>query len=1000
MNSPGIYTNEQENDIVPDANDDVAPNDSIGRNPLNEIPQHATPKRAGKEVMDTDSPTPRASSRKLYRDLFPHPSNSARATPAGTSSSEGSSFSNPALKRVSASLIPRASLRGLADRTSPRSASAYFARRPLYSTESEIPATSGTSNSSIAGSSLVRAVAAPIQTPALSGSDTDDEEIPDLVAIDTTPVGAVARNPIPASPIPVVALAALAKEQHRRVLDMEFYDNEYPTHTFTPVERKYFKLNDSDSRAEVKTAIFEPEIENNCSICFQSADLEGVEELFSCQGCINGCQKLPCKTKYHLSCILKYNSGHYNFQYAARPECQDKLLCPLHCCAYCDNKSMKQTAYMGGKLTECALCLRSFHTNTCLPAGMKSFEVTFTVNGAKHRTEMMICPKHVTEAKPIRKHIDRCFDCAKTKDLIRCRTCIRSFHRECVSKYVQTVDRRPACADQCVSCMCQDPMKVGTPVLVLWTEANRSSFHLAHIRDWYMYPNKDRCSNRNFNRIGYCVVQWVYEKPKDQFSLVAVGNVTDLEMTYLPLAGANVSLWKKTLNSYDAWENMPTIYKKVKKEISSCKYTQRPLKQGTFHETEPCKCVGDARCTTAECPYFLESFECPAACNKKGPCQNRKISAKHVNPKMELRKAGLKGYGVFATGHIKEGEFLVEYAGEIINREEKDRRTKVADTAKDRQANRYMMESGEGMTIDASVYGNIARYINHSCDPNSGSFQTKIHIKTLQGSESVYETRIFVKTIRAIEPDEEITFDYMMDNTEGTKCRCGAECCSGVLKGTVEGNVEEMEEEEEEEEDEDDPQPGPSKKSKRSDKKNLKRKFKTSSADTDTSSPPAKRTAPPKTRRSTAVLPEDESDSSSQTEEARPELSLVSSQKADQFQPPPHQLQSSRRSVYSRINDEIETRSKTRAEQARKEEEALRLALPKKRGPPKKVKKEPQPSTSTAPNLADSSAEEGPSVPSTSRTATPRGSEQLQSSTDRPTRRSGRPHKPNKKFQD
>ncbi|CAS00458.1 Protein CBG27565 [Caenorhabditis briggsae] len=47
-------------------------------------------------------------------------------------------------------------------------------------------------------------------------------------------------------------------------------------------------------------------------------------------------------------------------------------------------------------------------------------------------------------------------------------------------------------------------------------------------------------------------------------------------------------------------------------------------------------------------------------------CNDRNVSKGYVNPKLEFRDTKTKGYGIFAKEDISSGEFLAEYAGELI----------------------------------------------------------------------------------------------------------------------------------------------------------------------------------------------------------------------------------------------------------------------------------------------------------------------------------------------
>jgi len=79
--------------------------------------------------------------------------------------------------------------------------------------------------------------------------------------------------------------------------------------------------------------------------------------------------------------------------------------------------------------------------------------------------------------------------------------------------------------------------------------------------------------------------------------------------------------------------------------------------------------------------------------------------------------------------------------------------------------------------IDPSVGGNEARWINHSCDPNCETRETR--------------GRIFIHALRNISPGEEVSYDYRLesdDDVPRTKeidaeapCHCGAKNCRRTL---------------------------------------------------------------------------------------------------------------------------------------------------------------------------------------------------------------------------
>src|SRR5690242_16209752 len=92
------------------------------------------------------------------------------------------------------------------------------------------------------------------------------------------------------------------------------------------------------------------------------------------------------------------------------------------------------------------------------------------------------------------------------------------------------------------------------------------------------------------------------------------------------------------------------------------------------------------------------------------------------------------GLGLFATRPIRKRTRLAEYKGPRLS-------AKDALKAENR-GNRYLYEINSRWTIDGAGRNNIARYFNHSCNPNADTVLT-------QG-------RIFIRTLRNIKPGEEI----------------------------------------------------------------------------------------------------------------------------------------------------------------------------------------------------------------------------------------------------
>jgi [histone H3]-lysine4 N-trimethyltransferase SETD1 len=75
--------------------------------------------------------------------------------------------------------------------------------------------------------------------------------------------------------------------------------------------------------------------------------------------------------------------------------------------------------------------------------------------------------------------------------------------------------------------------------------------------------------------------------------------------------------------------------------------------------------------------------------------------------------------------------------------------------------------------IDATHYGNKARYLNHSCDSNC-----RARVVDIDGKK-----KIMIYTIRDIRKDEELTYDYQFKIESGNhiECKCGSKNCQGRL---------------------------------------------------------------------------------------------------------------------------------------------------------------------------------------------------------------------------
>ena len=186
---------------------------------------------------------------------------------------------------------------------------------------------------------------------------------------------------------------------------------------------------------------------------------------------------------------------------------------------------------------------------------------------------------------------------------------------------------------------------------------------------------------------------------------------------------------------------------------------------------EMCECDELNSCSTdADCMNRLLMYECDSSiCSNENSCKNRRFKKREYAriEKFESRT----GYGLRALESIKKGQFVIEYVGELVNEQECSKRLSEMTARHDR--NFYFLTLKKNVIIDAGPKGNLARFLNHSCNPNC---QTQKWI--VDNQERV---GLFAKCDIAF--GNELTFNYNLEcrGDEKTKCLCGSENCSGFI---------------------------------------------------------------------------------------------------------------------------------------------------------------------------------------------------------------------------
>jgi len=132
--------------------------------------------------------------------------------------------------------------------------------------------------------------------------------------------------------------------------------------------------------------------------------------------------------------------------------------------------------------------------------------------------------------------------------------------------------------------------------------------------------------------------------------------------------------------------------------------------------------------------------------------------------KVVKKRSAIHNFGLFAKEDIAPNSFIIEYKGELITPIEAEIRERLYAPS----GTSYLFEIAENKIIDGGRKGNIAKYINHSCDPNC-----KVKVK---------DDRIFIYAKRKILKGEELTIDYNFSkNAMKEECKCGSKNCRGTI---------------------------------------------------------------------------------------------------------------------------------------------------------------------------------------------------------------------------
>ncbi|KAI5655786.1 hypothetical protein M9H77_32973 [Catharanthus roseus] len=239
---------------------------------------------------------------------------------------------------------------------------------------------------------------------------------------------------------------------------------------------------------------------------------------------------------------------------------------------------------------------------------------------------------------------------------------------------------------------------------------------------------------------------------------------------------------------YTDWSHMPPPH--------GCECT------GRCSDSGKCAC---ARRNGGEIPYnrngaIVEAkplvYECGPSCKCPPSCYNR-VSQHGIKLPLEIFKTETRGWGVRSLTSISSGTFICEYVGELLEDKEAEQRTNdeylfdighnYSDFFVDPDELRSSADQPAeevGYTIDAAYYGNVGRFINHSCSPNL--YAQNI----LYDHDEKRMPHIMLFAAENIPALKELTYhyNYSLDqvrdsngNIKMKSCYCGSSECTGRL---------------------------------------------------------------------------------------------------------------------------------------------------------------------------------------------------------------------------
>ncbi|KAI7222388.1 SET domain-containing protein [Hortaea werneckii] len=192
------------------------------------------------------------------------------------------------------------------------------------------------------------------------------------------------------------------------------------------------------------------------------------------------------------------------------------------------------------------------------------------------------------------------------------------------------------------------------------------------------------------------------------------------------------------------------------RRFKGCSCSTERLKKGQrlmCYEDERCVCYSLGRecdpdlCGSCGVLEVLDPVNRECEDPMHGRCRNACIQFGRPAQTL-LGQSGIHGFGLYAGQTIRQHDFVGEYKGEIITKEEAERRGAVYE----KQQLSYLFTLNAFQEIDSTYFGNNIRFINHAGNGKNNLYPRIFMVNTVH--------RIALFADKTIQKGEELLFDY------------------------------------------------------------------------------------------------------------------------------------------------------------------------------------------------------------------------------------------------